>query len=370
MGFAAWLDAEFNRSPTYHFPRTRSLSRTFIDPDTNEPLTISSFMWSWWDINMRGTDMLRQRVAYALSQILVVSLKGSDILEDSPWGLADYYDLLVQHAFGNYRDLLYAVTYHPVMGLYLSHAKNRKSDPATNRFPDENYAREIMQLFSIGLYALNQDGSRKQDATGADIPTYDNRDIREFARIFTGLTYDATYVEGVPESNEPGDPGAVINEFEFLDVEPFMNTPMQVYEPVHDTGAKQLLQYTRLNGTLVDGVVPAGQTTDQDIRAAIDNLFNHPNVGPFLARRLIQRLVKSNPSPAYIQRVAIAFNDNGRACAATCKPSFAQSYWIRKPATAATSTTRPMADCANPTCATSTCAAPSTSQPRLVCTVI
>jgi uncharacterized protein (DUF1800 family) len=311
-GFTAWLDAEFNRPPSYYLPRTLSLSRTFIDPDSDEEVTISPFVWSWWDINMRGNDMLRQRIAYALSQILVVSQQGSDILEDSPWGLADYYDLLVKHAFGNYQDLLYAITYHPVMGLYLSHAKNRKADASTNRFADENYARELMQLFSIGLYQLNQDGTRQQDADGNEIPTYSNADIREFARVFTGLTYDPSYVAGVPLSNAPGDSGAVLNEFEFLDVEPFMNNPMQAYEPMHDRGAKQLLRYTTVNGLQVDGALPAEQSTDQDIRAAIENIFNHPNVGPFLARHLIQRLVKSNPSPAYIQRVAIAFNDNGQ----------------------------------------------------------
>ena len=311
-GFVAWLEDEFNRPPSYYLPRTLSLAHSFDDPDSDEIVTISPFVWSWWDINMRGNDMLRQRIAYALSQILVVSQQGSDILEDSPWGLADYYDLLVEHAFGNYQDLLYAISYHPVMGLYLSHAKNRKADASTNRFPDENYARELMQLFSIGLYQLNQDGTHQQDADGQPIPTYSNADIREFARVFTGLTYDASYVAGVPLSNEPGDSGVVLNEFEFLDVEPFMNNPMQAYEPLHDRGAKQLLRYTSVNGVTVDGTLPAEQSTDQDIRAAIDNLFHHPNVGPFLARRLIQRLVKSNPSPAYIERVAIAFNDNGQ----------------------------------------------------------
>ena len=312
IGFTAWLVAEFNRLPTYYFHRTRKLSKTFIDHENNEQVTISPFVWSWWDINMRGEDMLRQRIAYALSQVLVVSKQGSDILEDSPWGMADYYDLLVKYAFGNYQDLLYEITYHPVMGLYLSHAKNRKADASTHRFPDENYARELMQLFSIGLYQLNQDGTRQQDANGNEIPTYSNADIREFARVFTGLTYDATYVAGVPEGHSPGVSGAVLNEFEFLDVEPFMNNSMQAYEPVHDTGAKQLLHYSTVNGATVGGALPAGQTTDQDIRAAIENIFNHPNVGPFTARLLIQRLIKSNPSPAYIRRVAIAFNDNGQ----------------------------------------------------------
>ena len=310
-GFSAWIENQFLQPPTYHEPRV--LSYVFTEQEAGgEVAYISNFMWGWWDINMRGQDMLRQRVAYALSQILVVSQVGSDELEDSPWGLADYYDVLVKHAFGNYQNLLYEVTYHPVMGFYLSHAKNRKADPATNRFPDENYAREIMQLFSIGLYELNQDGTRKQDANGNDIPTYNNADIREFAKIFTGLTFDGTHVPGVPGGLDPGDSAVIADEVEFLDSDHFLNNPMQVYGPVHDTGPKQLLSYTRVNGRQVRGVIPAGQTTDQDIRAAINNIFLHPNVGPFLARRLIQRMVKSNPSPEYIQRVALAFNDNGQ----------------------------------------------------------
>ncbi|MEO0509029.1 MAG: DUF1800 family protein [Verrucomicrobiota bacterium] len=310
-GFSAWIESEFSKTPNYHAPRVISLAQRIIN-EGGEQLTISNFLYSWWDINMRGSDMLRQRVAFALSQILVISMVGSDLLEDNPWGLADYYDVLVKNAFGNYRDILYDVTYHPVMGLYLSHVKNRKGDPTTNRFPDENYAREVMQLFSIGLYELNQDGTRKQDSNGNDIPTYSNADIREFAKIFTGLTYDGSHVSGIPDGLDPGDNAEILNEFEFLDAGPFFNNPMQAYEPAHDNGPKQLLNYTTVNGDIVTGVIPAGQTTDADINAAIDNIFNHPNVGPFLANLLIQRMVKSNPSPAYINRVALAFNDNGQ----------------------------------------------------------
>ncbi|MEM6886233.1 MAG: DUF1800 family protein [Verrucomicrobiota bacterium] len=309
-GFSAWIESEFNRSPVYHEPRVLSFLRT-EQSMAGVTISISSFMFSWWDINMRGNDMLRQRVAYALSQILVVSTTGSDALEDNPWGMANYYDILVRHAFGNYRDILYEVTYHPVMGLYLSHAKNRRGDPATNRFPDENYAREIMQLFSIGLYELNQDGTRKQDANGNYIPTYTNADIREFAKIFTGLTYNGTHVPGVPNGLNPGDDGTARSESEFLDADTYFNNPMQVYEPAHEPGPKQLLSYTAMDGSVVSGAIPAGQTTDADIRAAIDNIFNHPNVAPFIGKLLIQRMVKSNPSPAYINRVALAFNNNG-----------------------------------------------------------
>ncbi|MEM0965366.1 MAG: DUF1800 family protein [Verrucomicrobiota bacterium] len=310
-GFSSWIENEFVQPPNYHLPRVLSFLYTVQD-DNGETLSISNFLWSWWDINMRGQDMLRQRTAYALSQIFVASMVGSDELEDSPWGLADYYDVLVRNSFGNFENLLYEVTYHPVMGLYLSHVRNRKANPVTNRFPDENYAREILQLFSIGLYELNQDGTRRKDPSGNDIPTYSNADIREFARIFTGLTYDGSNVAGIPYGLDPGDDATILNEAEFLEADPYFNNPMQVFEPAHDTGSKQLLSYTTVNGVFVNGLVPGGLTTDQDIQAALQNIFNHPNVGPFIGKQLIQRLVKSNPSPAYIRRVAMAFNDNGQ----------------------------------------------------------
>lgn len=169
------------------------------------------------------------------------------------------------------------------MGLHLSHLNNSRSDPATGRFPDENYAREVMQLFSIGLYELAADGSRRLDAEGRLIPTYGNREITEFAKIFTGLG--------------PGGP-----EGEFGSDEVDLTRAMRMYEPFHEPGPKRLL-----NGT----VVPGGQSGMEDVAAAVDNLFRHPNVGPFLGRLLIQRLVTSNPSPGYVARVATAFADNG-----------------------------------------------------------
>ncbi len=257
------------------------------------------FYWkmAWWNNILKSDDQLRQRVAQAYSQIFVVSDKST--LQLSGPGLASYYDVLYQNAFGNYRDLLREISLHPTMGVYLSHMGNPKSDPINNVHPDENYAREVMQLFSIGLYELNLDGTRKLDAQGDFIPTYDNSDIREFAKIFTGLGPGGYYwpwqdysmvpvVWGNPFNNVPG----TIQMWE----------PMQAFETWHEQGPKTLL-----NGQ----VVPAGNTTMQDIDAAIDNLYNHPNVGPFIGRLLIQRLVKSNPTPAYIKRVAMIFNDNG-----------------------------------------------------------
>ncbi len=197
----------------------------------------------------------------------------------------DYYDVLAKNAFGNYRELLEEVTLHPAMGVYLSMLGNEKPDPVLNIRPDENYAREVMQLFSIGLVELNTDGTEKLDLQGQPIPTYDQEIIEGFAHVYTGWTF-----AGAPSFRQA-------RPTRFNQV-----IPMQLYPGFHDTEAKLLL-----NGD----VLPAGQSGEQDLSAALDNIFNHPNVGPFIAIRLIQRLVTSNPSPGYVRRVAEVFNNNG-----------------------------------------------------------
>jgi uncharacterized protein (DUF1800 family) len=282
MGYQAWLDEQFERPVGYHQPYLDDLARQFAQADPLLELELGSEhrRWSWWQQVMQGPDPLRQRIALALSEHFVVS----DELEQigsNPQGLANYYDMLLENAFGNYRDLLMDVTLHPMMGVYLSHLKNERS--SGGRFPDENYAREIMQLFSIGLFLLEPDGSLVVDGSGAAIPTYDNDDITEFAKIFTGLSFDSP-------------------ERDFRGSQPVWTRPMRMYDEFHESGPKYLLRGL---------FVPANQTGMQDINDAIDNLFEHPNVGPFVARRLIQRLVKSNPSPEFIERVASVFADNG-----------------------------------------------------------
>ena len=197
------------------------------------------------------------------------------------------------------------------MAIYLSHLNNAKADPATGTFPDENYAREVMQLFSIGLFELNPDGSRKQDANGQDIPTYGQNEIREFAKIFTGLSMD---IEGEGFGSVP-----CCNP-DFYEHARDMK-PLKMNEAYHSTGEKHLL-----NGF----VVPAGQTGMQDIDAAIDNLFNHPNVGPFIGKQLIQRLVKSNPSPAYISRVTAAFNGETTGVRGDMKAVIQANFYLMK----------------------------------------
>ena len=285
-GPQAWLERQFDLPVTAHSPLVNELLRRRDDGEFEafeediEYLVISRRM-AWWHHTITAPDELRQRVAFALSEIFVVS-DNVDTLLVYPGALSSYYDMLLNSSFGNFRDLLRSVTLHPAMGFYLSHLNNGKSNPGNNTFPDENYAREVMQLFSIGLFELNNDGSRVFE-NGEPVPTYSNVDIREFAKIFTGLSY--------------GGPGAF-----FGNDTPNFAVPMRMFDEAHEPGAKNLL-----GGT----VVPAGQSGIEDIESAIDNLFMHPNVGPFIGRQLIQRLVTSNPSPAYVERVANAFNDNG-----------------------------------------------------------
>ncbi|MBT8191019.1 MAG: DUF1800 domain-containing protein, partial [Bacteroidia bacterium] len=194
-------------------------------------------------------------------------------------------------------DLLMEVTLSPAMGYYLSHVNNPRSIPEFNIHPDENYAREIMQLFSIGLYMLNQDGTRMKDSNGNDIPTYDNADIMELAKVFTGLGF----AELDPKMQVWWLDEAVFGEVDIYIGHKWL--PLKMYQEWHEPGEKVILK---------DLVIPAGQPGIQDIEMAVDYLFNHPNVGPFVSRLLIQRLIKSNPTPGYISRVAAVFNNNGQ----------------------------------------------------------
>jgi uncharacterized protein (DUF1800 family) len=230
---------------------------------------------------VHGQDQLRQRVAFALGEIMVVSA----VEENTPTQLVPYLGILQKDAFANFRTLMQDVTLSPTMGEYLDMRNNDKADPTTDTRANENYARELMQLFTIGLSQLNLDGSLQLDSNGNPIPTYDQTTIQNFAKVYTGWTY-------------PTKPGAVLRTHN----PPYFVGPMEPFESNHDTTSKTLL-----NGL----VLPAGQTARQDLEAALDDIFNHPNVGPFIGKQLIQHLVSSNPSPAYVARVASVFNNNG-----------------------------------------------------------
>jgi uncharacterized protein (DUF1800 family) len=205
----------------------------------------------------------------------------------NPEGLAGYLDLLAQHSFGNFRELLEAVTLSPTMGAYLDMAGSSKSIPERGLNPNENYAREILQLFSIGLYELHPDGTLRLDAGNQPIPTYDQEVVKGFARAFTGWTL------GGQNQLDPR---------RFFRPQRNYRIPMEAWASYHATDEKQLL----------DGAaVPAGQSAQADLEQALDVIFRHPNAGPFFCGFLIQRLVTSNPSPAYVYRCGQAFADNG-----------------------------------------------------------
>lgn len=245
--------------------------------------------------------IVRHRVAQALSEILVISDRS--ILELDAEGMADFYDLLYTHAFGHYNDLLYDVSLHPTMGVYLSHMNNAKANG--NVHPDENYAREIMQLFTIGLNELNSDGTEKM-VNGRPVPTYDNDDIKQLAKVFTGLTAKQYLYEWTSNFQYNGQPiqfsdsvNKIHKTIPYVD----MVSPMVADESYHDKTQKNLL-----NGRVS---IPANQTTLQDIRKAVDDLVKHPNTAPFIAKKLIQQLVSSNPSNQYVKEVANEFGESG-----------------------------------------------------------
>jgi uncharacterized protein (DUF1800 family) len=245
-------------------------------------------MHTFWREAATAQDQLKRRVAFALSQIFVISLEDAN-LQNFRRGVASYMDMLTRNAFGNYRQLLHDVTLHPMMGLYLSHLRNRKEDPALNRVPDQNYAREVMQLFSIGLNRLNPDGTLMLDGNGMPIETYGPDDIVGLSRVFTGFSWAGCSSTSTSCFNGSGtqSPNREV-------------IPMQGFPQFHSISEKSFLGTT----------IPASAASDPmgDLNRALDAIASHPNVGPFIGRQLIQRLVTSNPSPAYVGRVAQAFN--------------------------------------------------------------
>jgi uncharacterized protein (DUF1800 family) len=298
-GIEAWIDDQLTRPVGRLLPMVQWQGE---QPSSAE-IGNDRKMNAWWGRAMglpklrpdateeQLPDPLRQRVAFALSQIFVISDRMARLANEQA-AMAHYHDMLLEHSFGNFGELLKDVALHPCMGQYLSHLANRKSNPVAKTFPDESFAREIMQLFSIGLWMLNPDGSRTLDGQGRPIPTYDNDDVTEFARVFTGLSY------GQLANGSPATFGAYDGDF---------TVPMKGWDSEHDLLPKTLL----LGATTPEREASAGNTgtaTMADVDAAVSNLFHHPNVGPFIGRLLIQRLVTSNPSPAYVGRVSAAFD--------------------------------------------------------------
>jgi uncharacterized protein (DUF1800 family) len=331
LGFAAWLDAQFLRPVNRHLPIVQTWQIELNPNTSSESISNEHRMEAWWRQTMRDdvdSDPLRQRVAFALSQIFVISDRMSSLDADQR-GMTAYQDVLLENAFGTYRALLEAVTRNPWMGLYLSALRNRKPDPALNRFPDENYAREVMQLFSLGLWLLNPDGTQRL-STGADldpdgfsvpagepIPTYGETQIGELARVFTGLSYSTRFTSS---SNL-----AEIPTTRFSDSSNIPWRPMRMFDSEHDLAAKSLWMPgmpTLLLPARTASSPDTGAAGNADLSAALNYLASHPNIAPFICRQLIQRLVTSNPTPAYVARISAVFADNGSGVRGDLKAVF------------------------------------------------
>ncbi len=284
----AWITAQMALPASLHLAALDADFQTFTATGENPQYSQSNRQYAWWKTATSAPDQLRQRVAFALSEIFVVS-DTNGTLFNNPRALTNYYDILVRGAFGNYRQVLEEVTLSPIMGVYLSMLRNGKATfNAAGQVltaADENYAREIMQLFSVGLNQLQPDGTLKLDPLGVPIPTYDISTITEMAKIFTGWAfYSANPV--------PNFRAEATNYMQ----------PMMLYPAFHEDRAK----------TIIGGrTIPANQGGAKDLKDTLDALANHPNTGPFISRQLIQRLVTSNPSPGYIYRVSQVWANNG-----------------------------------------------------------
>ena len=304
--YEAWIDDQFTKAPSYHLPEViaRELSDAGGGGQFDGALTFNA----WWRNSMTGPDQLRQRVAFALSQIMVVSEQGP--LENRAEALSFFYDTLLEHSFGNFRDLLEAVTLTPAMGRYLDMLRNDKPDLSIGRIPNENYAREIKQLFSIGLFRMWPDGTLMLNSKFEPIDTYTQREIVGLAHVFTGWDYGYTgayrtalnapgnwigFMREVPARHYTGQKRILNNEV-LPGLSTLGNQPLDPYA-THNTTHFNQAEYQNLPALELD--------------ATHDQLFHHPNTGPFICRQLIQRMVTSSPSRGYIYRVVQKFNDNG-----------------------------------------------------------
>ena len=291
VGYAGWMDEQFATTITRSHVATVDQSSARMNTPRPWP---SDIYYTWWTHAIQDPAQLRQRVAYALSQIFVVSLNDSLIADNARW-LASYMDMLTERSSGTYRELLEGVALHPAMGMYLSHIYNRQEDPAIGRVPDENFAREVMQLFSIGLYELNDDGTLKLN-NGQPVETYTPEDVKGLAKVFTGWGWarpagnNALWWQCFWAAPECRSPMQGIS-------------PMMGYKEAHSTSEKRFLSVT----------IPAQSVADPylSLRIALDRLATHPNTAPFISKQLIQRLVTSNPSPAYVARVTAVFRASG-----------------------------------------------------------
>ncbi len=292
VGYTAWINEQFNKPATSHRSTWEAADAAVklvkADGGVGQDGVINSF----WKQALTADDQLRGRMAFALSQIFVISMQDSNV-GDNPRAVAAYLDMLGDKGLGNYRDLLQGVAMHPMMATYLTSIRNQKAD-GKGRVPDENFAREIIQLMSVGLHLLNADGSVQQ-TNGVPTEAYTPADISGLAKVFTGWSWDCP--DGPDNScffsgsvNNVSDPDRTFKA-------------MQGYPQYHSAEEKKFL------GTTIDKQSRADPYAS--LKTALDALHNHPNVGPFIGKQLIQRLVSSNPSPQYVAAVAAAFDNNG-----------------------------------------------------------
>jgi uncharacterized protein (DUF1800 family) len=288
-GYTTWIEKQFIK------PTSESHLDFFTRVlDSNGQGNDKEVVATFWKQVLKGEDQLRLRMAYALSQIFVISLNDGDV-DNYDRAVAQWLDMLKSHSFGNYRDLLQSVSVNPMMGIYLSHLANQKADSVTGRVPDENYAREVMQLFSIGLVELNLDGSPRLDGSSKPIETYSPKDVSELAKVFTGWSWDCPvptdkgcFLRGKSYSGNKEDPSRDLK-------------PMVPYTAYHSAEPKSFLKLQ----------IAANTGAQKSLTDALNHLAAHDNVAPFISKQLIQRFTTSNPSPAYVKAVANKFNNNG-----------------------------------------------------------
>ncbi len=293
IGYAAWIDEQFAKPQASKRAIWEAADAAAKLVNASSTVGQDGTINAFWQGAITGDDQLRQRVAFALSQIFVISMQDGTV-GDNPRAVAAYLDMLGERAFGNYRDLLQSVSLHPMMGAYLTSIRNQKADPRTGRVPDENYGREVMQLMSIGLHQLNADGTR-QLAAGKTIDTYSPADISGMSKVFTGWSWNCPdWPDNTCFFNGSAN-GSANPDRTFVS--------MLGYPQYHSTDEKSFLGVT----------IPAQTRADPDasLKTALDTLTAHANVGPFIGRQLIQRLVTSNPSPQYVSAVSAVFANNG-----------------------------------------------------------
>ena len=297
-GYEPWLDRQIgnaNDQTARTFLAERGFDRVDANRFYNGAITGDYMIWSQL---LSGGNSVRKRIAFALSEFFVVSLSSINLTWRGP-AIGEYWDILNRHAFGNFRDLLQDITLNPAMGVFLNTRGNRAAD-GRSRVPDENYAREVMQLFTIGLFELNPDGTNRL-AGSNPVESYTSDDVTGLAKVFTGYDFD---LAGLAFTTEVG------GTRQIPDPE-YTRRPMTA-DPARWVPARTTGFHSNEAKTFLGLTIPAGTNAADSLRLALDHLFNHPNVGPFFAKQMIQRLVTSNPSPAYVGRVAAVFANNGQ----------------------------------------------------------